>query len=135
MESVDLRGSVFYRDGQDLIDYVLRDDGLDYAENIEHVRITGVEAVATADVTRWWSSSPLTMLRWTVNYATFTLRFVERYTDRVMRSVGDLRLYRTFGVTRFILEASNLWSTSMVEVGWVPIAPRWFRAGIEAAID
>ena len=170
VESVDLRGSVFYRDGQDLIDYVLREDGLYYAENIEHVRFTGVEAGPTAFVTRWWSSSPLTMLRWTVNYAsvesaataetrytrdqlrwqsivradvalpaeiyaTFTLRFVERYTDRVMRSVGDLRFYRTFGVTRFIIEASNLWSTSMVEVGWVPIAPRWFRAGIEAAID
>jgi iron complex outermembrane receptor protein len=170
LDAVEIRGSVFHRDGHDLIDYVLQSDGLYHAENIERVRITGVEAVATADVTRWWAGSPLTTLRWSVNYAsvesaataetrytrdqlrwqsivradvalpvevyaTFTVRLVERYTDGVMRSVGDLRFFRSFGAIRIIAEASNLWNTSMIEAGWVPVAPRWFRTGVEASID
>ncbi|MCX6140734.1 MAG: TonB-dependent receptor, partial [Candidatus Kapabacteria bacterium] len=88
----------------------------------------------TRDQLRWQSiiradvTLPLDVL------CTFTVRIVERYTDGVMRGIGDLRIQRSFGGFRVLAEASNLWNTSMIEAGWVPIAPRWFRAGIEAAI-
>lgn len=169
IENIEFRASGFIRNGRDLIDYVLDTGNVYVAENIESVDIQGIEGVVTIPVQRLWNASPLTMLQWTVNFAsvestanaqtrytrdqlrwqsiiraditmpldvlcTFTVRIVERYTDGVMRSIGDLRLQRAFGVVRVLAEASNLWNTSMIEAGWVPIAPRWFRAGIEASI-
>jgi iron complex outermembrane receptor protein len=169
VESMEFRASGFIRNGRDLIDYVLDTGNVYVAENIESVDIQGIEGVVTIPVQRLWNASPLTMLQWTVNFAsvestanaqtrytrdqlrwqsiiradvtlpldvlcTFTVRIVERYTDGVMRSIGDLRLQRVFGPVRILAEASNLWNTSMIEAGWVPIAPRWFRAGIEASI-
>ncbi|MBK6291466.1 MAG: TonB-dependent receptor [Ignavibacteria bacterium] len=169
VENIEFRASGFIRNGRDLIDYVLDTGNIYVAENIESVDIQGIEGVVTIPVQRLWNASPLTMLQWTVNFAsvestanaqtrytrdqlrwqsiiradvtmpldvlcTFTVRIVERYTDGVMRSIGDLRLQRAFGGVRILAEASNLWNTSMIEAGWVPIAPRWFRAGIEASI-
>ncbi len=170
IQNVEFRVSGFMRDGRNLIDYVqLGAEPVFTAENVERVQIYGTEFVVGYNLRNSWEGSPLTSLRWTVNYATvestvsattrytmdqlrwqsiiradvelpleigatFTMRFVERYTDRVMRSVGDLRVMRTFGPIRILAEASNLWNTNMVEVGWVPIAPRWFRAGIEATV-
>ncbi|MBP7092536.1 MAG: TonB-dependent receptor [Candidatus Kapabacteria bacterium] len=169
VENIEFRASGFIRNGRDLIDYVLDTGNIYVAENIESVDIQGIEGVVTIPVQRLWNASPLTMLQWTVNFAsvestanaqtrytrdqlrwqsiiradvtmpldvlcTFTVRIVERYTDGVMRSIGDLRLQRAFGGVRILAEASNLWNTAMIEAGWVPIAPRWFRAGIEASI-
>lgn len=169
VENMEFRASGFIRNGRDLIDYVLDTGNVYVAENIESVDIQGIEGVVTIPVQRLWNASPLTMLQWTVNFAsvestanaqtrytrdqlrwqsiiradvtlpldvlcTFTVRIVERYTDGVMRGIGDLRLQRVFGPVRILAEASNLWNTSMIEAGWVPIAPRWFRAGIEASI-
>ena len=88
----------------------------------------------TRDQLRWQSiiradvTLPLDVL------CTFTVRIVERYNDGVMRSIGDVRLQRSIGFLRVIAEASNLWNTTMIEAGFVPIAPRWFRAGVEASI-
>ncbi len=169
IENVEFRASGFIRNGRDLIDYVLDTGNVYVAENIESVNIQGIEGVVIIPVQRLWNASPLTMVQWTVNFAsvestanaqtrytrdqlrwqsiiradvtlpldvmcTFTVRIVERYTDGVMRSIGDLRLQRSFGMFRILAEASNLWNTNMIEAGWVPIAPRWFRAGIEASI-
>ena len=68
--SLDVRLSAFMRDGRSLIDYVERDTGVIYvADNIESVNIRGIEAVFTLPVQKLWSSSPLTLLQWTVNYA------------------------------------------------------------------
>jgi len=170
VQDVEFRVSGFIRNGRDLIDYVLDTGKVFAAENIESVNIQGVEGVVTIPVQRIWNASPLTMVQWTVNYAsvestanaqtrytrdqlrwqsivradvtlpldvlcTITVRIVERYTDGVMRSIGDLRLQRAFGGIRILAEASNLWNTNMIEAGWVPIAPRWFRTGIEISID
>ncbi|HLP29224.1 MAG TPA: TonB-dependent receptor [Candidatus Didemnitutus sp.] len=169
IENVEFRASGFIRNGRDLIDYVLDTGNVYVAENIESVNIQGIEGVVMIPVQRLWNASPLTMVQWTVNFAsvestanaqtrytrdqlrwqsiiradvtlpldvlcTFTVRIVERYTDGVMRSIGDLRIQRSIGAFRILAEASNLWNTNMIEVGWVPIAPRWFRAGIEASI-
>lgn len=88
----------------------------------------------TRDQLRWQSiiradvTLPLDVL------CTFTVRIVERYNDGVMRSIGDVRLQRSIGFLRVIAEASNLWNATMIEAGFVPIAPRWFRAGVEASI-
>lgn len=63
--------------------------------------------------------------------ASFLLRAQERVVDPKANVIGDARIWKQFDVVRVVAEASNLWNTTWIETGFVPMPSRWFRMGVE----
>ena len=151
-----LRGALYHRDGQNMIDYAYQGVGLPYkAENITQVTVNGVEIGGTffgLHLSAVYNHIALTetvntryvmdQLKWqgiadyTIDFpleirGSFIIRALQRYNSATLNGIGDIRLVRVFGDFRIMAEATNLWNTSYIETGWVSMPPRWFRMSIE----
>jgi len=151
-----LRGALYHRDGRNMIDYAYQGEGVPFkAENITTVTVNGVEVGATLyglrlsvvynDVSLSETVATryvMDQLQWQgiANYTldlpleirgSFIIRALQRYGSPTLNGIGDLRLVRQFGPIKVLAEATNLWNTSYIETGWVPMPPRWFRVSFE----
>lgn len=62
--------------------------------------------------------------------ANYLLRVVERVTNSTVYGSHDLKINRTIGMLTAFAEVTNISNVSYVETGYIPIPPRWFRAGM-----
>lgn len=62
---------------------------------------------------------------------TYIMRVVERVTDPTIHVVHDVRFQKQIHPFTITIEATNLSNASYIETGWVPVPPRWARAGLD----
>lgn len=62
---------------------------------------------------------------------TYTMRVIERVTDPTIHVVHDVRLQKKLSPFTITIEATNLSNATYIEAAWVPVPPRWARAGLD----